>query len=342
GYSIHHAQSYTRQLTRWFGAPYASTLTGVLGTSFTSNLLETVNALGTTGPGGSGAGLFTDENRLGGVLSLGRVNDNQSGYDHCPLPAPPQPAAGNTSSMSVSLAAIWDSVADTTSSTGTRTLRSLLDPEASGAMSVGSMQATRMQFTASTHLARWEHPVILSWNASNATQCTALEGSGADGWSGVLPASGTRTVSHPTTGEFRYVVRCGLPGGGTVSASLTVRWTPPQSQPRFVSPRFRLWTTRPLTLEWESVLGPCAITGGSIAETGLPASGSMTTTSDTPADITYQLTCGAPGFTSTTQHTVSFVTPTLDFAVSASRRRLGEALHLGWASHADTCVPTGG
>src|SRR5690606_28107838 len=72
GYTIHHAQSYTRQLTRWFGAPYASTRTGVLGTSFTSNLLETVNALGTTGPGGSGAGLFTDENRRVGVLSLGR------------------------------------------------------------------------------------------------------------------------------------------------------------------------------------------------------------------------------------------------------------------------------
>lgn len=342
GYTIHHALSYTRQITRWAGMPYVNTEYGVLGTSFTSNLLETVNALGTSGPGASGAGLVTDDHRVVGVLALGRTGNSQSGYGSCPLPVPPEPDANTSTTMFISLAAIWDSVADTTSSTGSRTLRSLLDPDNTGAMSVGSMQATRMQFTASTHLARWDDVVTLTWHADNATQCTALGGSNEDGWSGTLPSSGSRTVTQSSTGTFTYRIRCALPGGGSVSSTLVLSWSPPNAQPRFVLPRFSHWTTQPLTLQWESVLGPCSLNGGSVSESNLPASGSVVTTSDTPADFTYVLTCGAPGFTSTTQHTVSFVTPTLDFAVNSTRRRIGEPLHLAWYSLADSCAPTGG
>ena len=121
GYSIHHALAYNKQYTRWFGAARAYSEENVLGAQFTSTLLDTVNDLGVSGPGASGAALFTTENLVAGVLSLGRSHNSISGYGRCPAAAPSPPSPANWESSFVSFGAIWDSAADPTSSTGSRT-----------------------------------------------------------------------------------------------------------------------------------------------------------------------------------------------------------------------------
>ncbi len=342
GYSIHHALSYNKQYTGWYGTAYANTQTGLQGSSFASNLLDTINQVGASGPGASGAGLFSSGDRLVGVLSLGRHHDSQSGYGACPTTPLVAPDANNSESSFVSLAAIWNSTADSTSSTGSRTLQSVLDPGSTGAVSVGNMGAARLSFDASQFVAQWGATVTLNWSAANATQCTATGGGGADGWSGGLPGTGARTVTQSSGGDVTYRLRCDLAGGGSIANSLVIHWAPPQSQPHFLMSDVDSWVTRPVTLAWESVIGPCAISGGSLSQTNLPASGSVSTTSNTAADVTYDLTCGPPGFTSTTQHTVSYVTPTLAFAVSGTRRKLGQPLQIAWYSFADSCIPSGG
>jgi len=341
GYTVHHALAYNKQYTRWHGQAFASQSTGVLGTSFVSNLLAAVNEFGATGPGASGAALFSSADRVLGVLSLGKHGNSVSGYANCPAPSPPTPSSTSYAVSFNALSGVWDSTADTTSSTGTRTLRSVLDPGNTGATSVGSLIAARIRFQASAPVSRWNAPVTLSWDGGSATQCTASGGNSSDGWTGLLPATGSRAVSNNTQGDITYRLRCDLPGGVQVSRTLLVNWLQPDAQPRFLLPEFSAWVTRPVTLRWEAIVGPCSLTGGDLALTNLGATGSVTTTSSTPGDITYRLTCGQV-FTSSTQHTVSWVTPTLSFAVSGTHRKLGQPLTIAWYSLADTCVPSGG
>ena len=342
GYSVHHALSYNKQLTRWFGTAFASSASGVLGASFVSDLLSTVNEFGTIGPGASGAGLISTSDRLVGVLSLGRRNASVSGFGSCPVASPPIPSANNMEASFVSFASIWNSTADSSSTTNVRTLRSVLDPASTGALSVGSMQAARLSLVASNYAPAWNANVTLTWSVPNATQCTASGGSSGDGWTGMLPVSGSRSVTQNSGSDTIYRLQCNLASGGSVSGSLVLHWQPPQAQPRFTTVREYRWTTRPIDLTWQAVVGPCAISGGGLSQTGLPASGSISTTSDTAADVTYLLTCGVPGFTQTTQTVVSYVTPNLSFAVNGTRRKLGQPLELAWFSYADNCVPTGG
>lgn len=340
GYSVHHSLGYSRQFTRWAGVPYVSTRPGVHGVSFTSNFLDTVNELGTTGPGSSGGALFTPADRVAGILSLGGRHPTQSGYGICPVHPVDPPNASNGAASFVSLAAIWNSTSDATSSTGTRTLRSVLDPAATGTLALGSMQAVKLSFTASKYTAQWNTSVTLSWGATNATHCTAWGGS--DGWAGTLAGFGTRVVTNSAAGAVSYQIACQLAGGGLVSAALVIYWAAPNAQPQFVDPPSLSWITRPVVLEWRAVIGPCALSGGGVSESDLPASGSLTATSDTPAYVTYDLTCGVPGATSVIRHSVNYVAPVLDFAVSATRRKAGQPLSLAWYSLAETCGPTGG
>ncbi len=342
GYSIHHALGYNKQFTRWFGTALTYSSSNVLGSSFVSDLMDTVNDLGATGPGSSGAALFTPADRLAGVLSLGKAHSSVSGYGSCPAASPVAPSASNWESSFVSFAAIWNSTADSTSSTGSRTLRSVLDPASTGALSVDSMQAARLSLTATPYFARWNDTVTITWNAPNATQCTATGGGGSDGWPGTLPANGSRNVSQSSGGDATYLIKCDLAGGGSVSGSTVIQWMPPNSNPRLAVNRATRWTTRPMELAWTSVVGPCSVSGGDLSQDNLPASGSVTTTSATPADITYTLVCGPAGFRQSTTAVISYVTPNLAFVANGTRRKLGQRLHLAWLSYADSCIPTGG
>jgi hypothetical protein len=48
----------------------------------------------------------------------------------------------------------------------------------------------------------------LTWSATSGTVCSALGGSVTDGWSGTVPASGTKTVTESTPGTYVYRLSC--------------------------------------------------------------------------------------------------------------------------------------
>jgi lysyl endopeptidase len=137
GYTVDHALSYDKQFTEWSGQAATVQLAGsVLNVKYASNFWEVVNKLGTVGPGSSGSGLFDQNDRLVGSLSLGRTTTDASGYEACPLNPPPVPNGSNGDVDFTSFAAVWASTADSTSTTGTTTLQQVLDPHASGQLVV--------------------------------------------------------------------------------------------------------------------------------------------------------------------------------------------------------------
>jgi len=79
-----------------------------------------VNQLGNIGPGASGSALIDQNNHLVGSLTLGRTTSDTSGYGTCPASPPAAPNGSNGVADFTSLAAVWNSTADTTSNTGIR------------------------------------------------------------------------------------------------------------------------------------------------------------------------------------------------------------------------------
>jgi hypothetical protein len=59
-------------------------------------------------------------------------------------------------------------------------------------------------------------PVDITWTSANASACSA-----SGGWSGTLPASGTRQVVLTTEGQVAYTITC-TGDGGTASTTVTI------------------------------------------------------------------------------------------------------------------------
>lgn len=341
GYTIHHAEGYDKQFAEWYGQAYPLQEGGVLGTTFVSNFWETVNQLGNIGEGASGSGLFDQNNHLVGSLSLGTGTD-ASGYGSCPVTPLTAPNGSNAVGYFTSLAAVWNSTADATSSTGTATLKSVLDPANTGTKVVASQPALIVEFSplTTTDILDVGTPANVTWSAANASQCTATGGVAGDGWSGTLPASGTQTVTESAAATVTYTLTCSFPSGGTATASITLQWVlNPQVQ--FNAP-FTVWTTRPAVLTWSSNVGPCSITGGGLSLSNLPLSGSTATTQATAGDVTYTLGCGSSGNSESLGALVDYVTPTLTFGANGTDRLLGQTFFLQWLTYADACIPSGG
>ena len=341
GYTIHHAEGNDRQYTGWFGQAAQLQQNGVLGTTYVSNFWETVNQLGNVGPGASGGGLFNQNNSLVGLLSLGRQTTDPSGYESCPAANPPAPDGTNGVADFTSLAAVWNSTADPTSSTGSATLKSVLDPNDSGTLVVSSEAAPAIIFAPFTRdLFFVGTSAQIQWSAANATGCTAGGGSAGDGWAGSLAAAGSQLVVENATGIVAYSLTCQFPGGRTGSASLSIEWV---NQPTIrINAPYVVWTTRPATLSWNSSVSPCSVSGGGLALTNQPESGSTTTTQTTAGDVTYTITCGPANNSDSVGTLVHYVTPSLIFAANGTDRLIGQTFFLQWITQADSCVPSGG
>ena len=83
------------------------------------------------------------------------------------------------------------------------------------------------------------------------------------------------------------LLKCQLPGGRTVTSSVVVTWGAPAPIVTLHAPD-HAWTTTPIPLSWTSNAAPCSLTGGMLALSNLPASGSVTTTQATPGGVLYQ------------------------------------------------------
>lgn len=196
GYTVHHAEGYDKQFTSWFGQAASVQESDVLGSNYVSNFWETVNQIGNIGPGASGSALVDQNNHLVGSLTLGRTTTDSSGYESCPVANPPAPNGSNGAADFTSLAAVWSSTADTSSSTGSATIQSVLDPNATGTLVVQSVPVANISLSASTETQSVGSSVTLNWSAPSAVQCTASGGLSGDGWSGPLADSGSQQVTE--------------------------------------------------------------------------------------------------------------------------------------------------
>jgi lysyl endopeptidase len=342
GYTIHHAEGYDKQFTAWFGQAAAVNENDVLGSTYESNFWETVNQLGNIAPGASGSGLFDQNNHLVGSLTLGRTTNDPSGYGSCPVANPPAPNGTNGVADFTALWAVWDSTADSSSSTGTTTLKSVLDPGNTGTVVVASEPVEFVSFSGSAAEETFGESLTLSWSAVNATSCTAGGGVAGDGWSGSLPAYGNQSLTESSAGEVTYTLACAYSGGRTARESVTVDWVGPTPNVQLSAGAGNAWTTTPVTLTWTSNVQPCSLSGGGLSQSNLAASGTITTTQAAAADVTYLLTCGPANDSGSTAAVVQYVTPSLSFSANGTDRLLGQTFFVTWDTVASSCTPSGG
>jgi hypothetical protein len=342
GYTIHHAEGYDKQFTGWFGQAAAVQASAVQGTTYVSDFWETVNQIGNIGPGASGSGLFDQNNHLVGSLSLGRVTTDPSGYEACPVVPPSAPNETNGVADFTALASIWNSTADTTSTTGGKTLKSVLDPGDTGTVVVASMPAEVITFSASPETLSAGAPVQLTWSAPGATQCTAGGGVYLDGWSGPLAVSGTQSLTETAPGIVTYTLSCTYAGGRNGAASVTVSWIGPYVLVTLTAPTSVVWITRPMVLDWTSNVGPCSLSGGGLSLSNLPAAGTVTTTQTAGGEVTYTVSCGPPIDLHSAGVYTGYVIPGLVLEPTGTDRILGQVFNLQWLTYADSCVASGG
>ena len=341
GYTIHHAEGFDKQFTGWFGKAAAVQQSNVLGVGYLSNFWETVNAIGNIGPGSSGSGLIDQNSHLVGALTLGRQTNDPSGYGSCPVANPPTPNGTNGVADFTSLASVWSSTADTTSTTGSATLKSILDPNNTGTVVTSSILAANIQFGADTPASSDGVPVQLTWSAPDALQCTASGGAPGDGWSGTLAASGSQAVTETSVALVTYTLSCTYAGGRAGKKSVRVNWVGPAPLVQLMVP-YAVWATRPAMLSWTSNVTPCSLSGGGLSQSNLPAAGTLSTTQATAGEVTYTLTCGPADNQGQISWPVQYVTPSLVLEPTGTDRILGQDFELYWLTYADTCVSSGG
>jgi hypothetical protein len=236
GYTIHNAAGRYQQIVGWFATAFAWEKSDDLGSGYVSNFLETVNQSGNIGPGSSGGGFFDGHDHLVGSLTLGRKSRDPSGYGACPVTPLTAPNGSNGVADFTSLAAVWSSTADPTSSTGDATLRSVLDPAGTGVLVVPSMPvsmvgsgaapapAPRISFNPSSVSAG--ESFTAAWSATNAANCTLTGGIPGGTWGGSMqsvPASGSVTESGPA-GSYTFGLICQSlePNGAAVATQSTL------------------------------------------------------------------------------------------------------------------------
>ena len=245
GYTIHQAEGSDKQLVTWFGLAYVLEEVDALGSGYVSNFLETVNQSGNIGPGASGSGLFDRSDHLVGALALGRKATDASGYGACPVTPTPAPNGSNGVADFTRLASVWTSTADPSSSTGSATLQSVLDPGNSGSRVVPGKPVEIIaynappppapQITFSPSTIKAGQSFTAGWSASHAANCTLTGGLPGGTWGGAVqsvPPTGSTTESGPA-GHYTFGLICQSveANSAPVSTQATVTITPAKATP---------------------------------------------------------------------------------------------------------------
>jgi len=314
GYTAHYGLGSARQYAGWYGqAYYAQMSAATLGVHYTSTFWDLVNQVGSIAPGASGSGVFDTNDRFVGTIVRGESQTTAADSPGvCPALAPPAPSPTTATAFATALSGIFDSTADPESTTGAVTLRTVLDPQGSGTLTLNGKWMPP-QLSASSSTSGTGSLVTLTWSAPGATSCTASGGHSGDGWSGTLAGSGSQTVTEYTSGAVTYVLTCNSVSTQS-SASVTVTWslaTPAATIQ--VSSGSNGFVSFPIQLTWTSTVSPCTATGG-IAGDGwggtIGGRGTLTVIESTAGTYTYVLSCGSGSRTATAQVKVTFVAPT--------------------------------
>lgn len=341
GYTIHHARSYDKQFTAWNGQAAADTVAAntAFAVNYTANYWAAVNSQGTIGPGASGSALFDQNNRLVGSLSLeSTVGATADGYAQCPVSSPPTPTAQNATAYFTSLAAVWNSTADTTGTAAT--IKQVLDPNNTATLVVNSIPAPQKpQITAAQLAIGIGSEDLLTWGAPGASTCMATGGASGDGWSGTVPTSGSQSVGRSTTGPVTYGISCTYPDSHTSSSQVTITWLVADPLANLFA-QSEEWAGASWALTWSTNVPPCQLTGGSAAQTLSGSSGTIAVTENTPGRYDYHITCGSGS--AQDDALITIISPTVTFNPNTTDLQLGQALELQWNSLANSCTPGGG
>lgn len=189
-------------------------------------------------------------------------------------------------------------------------------------------------------------PVTLSWSSTAGSACTATGGGPGDGWSGTLPASGTRTVTETASATYVYGLTC-TGSGQTAQAQATV--TVGQVAVTLTSSKSSSPLGTPVSLTWSAPFASTCTGAGGTSTDGwsgpkTPATGGQVLVAETvPGNYTYTITCVAGTHSAQAQVLVAFPLPTATLTSNQSTLTAGEPLTLSWrSSNATQCVASGG
>jgi hypothetical protein len=348
GYTIHHALGEDQQYVEWSGTDVFEQLpAATLSISYDSTFWGVVNSLGNIGAGGSGSALFSPANQVAGTASLAVLTGGQNTAGACPVQPPPTPSPTTVTALFTALSGVWTSTADRTSSTGNKTLRSILDPGATGQMTMTGISTQPIALTASTTAAATGAFVTLSWSVTGATSCTASGGSVGDGWAGPQAASGTLQVTDFAGGNVLYVLNC-LVGSQLATGNVAVSWD-------YIAPYLVLTggAPGPITLgttagfNWQSNVAPCVASGGVSGDGwagAQPNPGSISLTVAQAGLVKYTLTCGTGARTATSTVGIDGVEPNINLESAETTITTGSRVDLNWFAYGSgaPCVASGG
>jgi hypothetical protein len=347
GYTAHYGLGNSRQYTGWYGQAYFDQVTAAaLGVHYASTFWDLVNQVGSVAPGASGSGLFDANNRLVGTLVRAQSQDSQPNSPGvCPVLTPPAPGPATATVEATALSGIFDSTADPESTTGTATLRTVLDPQNTGALTLnGKWMSPR--FSPNNSTSPTGSSVYLNWNAPGATGCTASGGQAGDGWSGSIAASGTQAVTEYAAGVVTYFLNC-TTGSAQSSASATITWA-------LAAPTASLqvatgssgFLNNPIQLSWSSTVSPCVESGGNAGDgwtQTVAANGTQTVNETAAGSYNYTVTCGSGSRSASAQFQVTFVAPVVTLQDGGiTLANVGQPITLIGTGAGTNCANSGG
>jgi hypothetical protein len=345
GYSIHHALAYDKQYADWYGQPILQIIPGAtLNLQFSSTYWGVVNAAGNVGAGASGGALFDPNNHAVGSSTRALLINGPNTDGVCPTTPPPAPSPSTITAQYTALSAVWSSTADTTSTTGSATLQSVLDAANTGKLVNDGVGFLPVTLTINQSSPQTGQTVNLTWSAPGAQSCTASGGLSGDGWAGPRGASGTAGLTEQSGSQVTYSISC-TAANQAGAASVTVTW---QFVPASVSITGSGPTAaagRLVLLQWAATTQPCTASGG-ISGDGWagakPSNGSQSVLASVLGNVTYTLICGVSGRTATGQYIIAVVAPIAGQVTGdANQMRPGQQVNLQFAA-GGSCVASGG
>jgi hypothetical protein len=346
GYSVHHAMGRDQQFVAWHGQSILQHIpAAVLGAPYDSDFWGVVNSFGNVGAGASGGALFDPSNRVVANASLAYLIDGAGSDGVCPTTPPPAPSAATITAQYTALSAVWNSTADASSTTGSITMRSALDPDGTGRLVLDGMGFMPVQLSASTRNEQTERPVTLSWNVPWAQSCTATGGRPGDGWVGDKPPSGSAQVTELSGGTVQYELTC-RGGDRSGKGSASVDWLFIQPLISLRGPSRPVTLGAPFDLRWDANVNPCTASGGLPGDGWAGAKsqpGQQTLQATQLGATTYSISCGTGVRVATTQVTVQVAAPSVTLSADTTRVRTGAGFTLSWQSDSDGfCNGSGG
>ncbi len=340
GYTIDYAGGNSQQYATFSGTAITEDFTAVqLSVGYNTTYWGVVNSLGSVDHGASGSGLFNKDNLL--VGSASRAVAGQ-----CPVNPPPAPSKDSVSALFSRLASTWTSTADASSSTGSITLASVLDPTNTGATTspgIAGFPPTTSLYVSQT-AAQTGSTVNLVINTTAGAVCTAMGGVPGDGWTGVLSTGQYLAVTESNPAVVTYGVTCTI-GARSSAAQVQVTWSVAPPTLTFYDQNLQLYVGVANILVWRSNNPSCIATGGSPGDGwsgSLGASGQVNVTENQPGTYDYTLTCGTGSQAISQTLTLTFVLPTASMQLySLAGLRLGQGIAFNWHGSGD-CTASGG